>query len=86
MYPFVIKITEPNLIKIYQRLEQDRIVQLPKYTSKKITWQLKPIRPNIVLASDKRYNERWLSLKPDLKLEMTPLNNKKTAYKVKFHF
>jgi|GEM_PF-4090009 len=86
MFPFIIKITEPDIIQIFKRLEQDRIAQLPKYTTKKLSWKLKPIRSSIILADNYRYNEKWMALKPDLKLEMTPLNDKKTAYKVKFHF
>ena len=85
MYPFRIKIKEPELIKIYLRLEQDHIVEIPKNMSKKITWQLKPIRPDIHIGDDRRYNEKCMALKQGLKFEMTPLNKKKTSYKLKFH-
>lgn len=88
MYPFQLKIKEPELIKIYLRLEQDRMVQIPKHVStQKITWQIKPIRKNMIFPPpDQKTNERWLSLKPGFKFEMMPLNDKKTVYKLKFHF
>lgn len=86
MYPFHIKIKEPEFIKIYLRLEQDHIVKLPNNISQRISWQLKPIRHDVFLGRDRKYNDKYLALKPGLKFKMVPLNSKKTSYKLKFHF
>ena len=85
MYPFQIKIKEPEMIKIFLRLERDRIVEVPKYMSRRLSGKIKPIRTDIVVSKDRRYNEKWMALKPDLSFEMKPLNNKKSVYKLKFH-
>jgi len=84
MYPFNLKIKEPELIKIYLRLEQDHIVKLPNNISQRISWQLKPIRHDVFLGSDRKYNDKYLALKPNLRFEMIPLNDKKSSYKLNF--
>jgi len=70
MYPYKIKVFEPNIVKILEQLEQQRLVPiLDKKTSKEITWKLKPIRPDIFLGPDTRYKQTYIGLKPFLKME-----------------
>ena len=85
MYPFKIKIKDPELIKIYQRLKQNKVAHISnKNNSRKITWQLKPIRPDIFLGRDSRYEDTYLALKPGITLEMMPLNKEKTVFDLMF--
>jgi hypothetical protein len=84
IYPYTLKIKEPDLINMYLRLKQDRVAEIPKNRSKKISWDLKPIRPDIFLGEDRRYKRRYIALKPNLRFDIQPLNNKNTIYKLRF--
>ena len=87
MYPFIIKISEhdPELLNVYKRLHQDKITHIPnRKISNKITWQLKPIRPDIFMGHDCRYKESYIALKPNLSFTMTPKNEKKTVFELIF--
>ena len=76
MYPFKIRINNPELMKIMERVEHNRIVELPSRSlSTMITWKLKPIRPDLVLGYDNRYQKTYFALKPFVTLQ-TKKNNK----------
>ena len=70
-YPFKIKTFDPLEINIFQRLEQQRLADLPsdRTTSMKLTWKLKPIRPDIFIGRDSRYHNSIIGLKPFLNIE-----------------
>ena len=72
MYPFRILIFDNDpMFKYLQRLEQDRIVEIPEQKiSKRITWELKPIRPDLHFGQDKTYRNNRLALLPNLVLKL----------------
>lgn len=73
MYPFKIRVFDPELISILTRLEQQRLVEIPNRSiSVKLTWNLKPIRPDLFLGQDSRYKNTCLGLKPFLIMETSP--------------
>lgn len=71
MYPFKIRISDPEIGILFQRLQHNHSVKVPsKSISNKITWKLRPIRPDIVLGPDSRYRETHLSLGEGMDLEV----------------
>ena len=83
-YPFIKKIKDPALINMYKRLQQDKFTDVPKGMSKQITWQLKPIRPDVPLLEDKRYNKKYIGIMGNIKIDVVPLNDQKSIYKIRF--
>jgi hypothetical protein len=85
MYPFKIRIKDPELIEVYKRLEHDRIVEISNSSlSRQIGWDLKPIRKDIFIGLDSRYKNPHIALKPRVTLEMIPLNEEKTVFNLMF--
>ena len=55
-------------------MQVDRVVQLnDKNLGKRITWNIKTIRPDLFIGRDNRYNESFVALKPSITLELKPL-------------
>jgi hypothetical protein len=72
MYPYRIRIKEPNLEKILDRLAKDRTVTIKgdKAGLKKISYKIKPIRDDIFIGWDGKTYDSNISLKnPLLKIE-----------------
>jgi len=72
MYPYKIRITEPNLEKLLDRLAKDRTVTIKKDKSdiRKISWKIKPIRDDIFIGFDMRTYDSNISLKnPQIRIE-----------------
>jgi len=70
MYPFKLRIKDPELIKVFQQLERQRIV--PVVTpdiSRKIAWKLKPIRPDIFIGNDSHNRRSAIGVLPSVKVE-----------------
>jgi hypothetical protein len=72
MYPFRIRITEPNLERMMDRLTKDRTVTIKSDKSdvRKLSWKLKPIRTDIFIGFDTRTYDSNISLKnPEIRIE-----------------
>ena len=72
MYPYRIRITEPNLEKIMDRLTKDRTVTVHSEKSyiRKLSWKMKPIRRDIFIGFDTRTYDSNISLKnPEIRIE-----------------
>jgi len=77
MYPFKITINDPELGLILQRLQHNHSVRIPsRAVSNKLTWKLRPIRPDIVLGPDSRYRETHLSLSEGMDIEVFKKGNR----------
>ncbi|GAG93171.1 unnamed protein product [marine sediment metagenome] len=73
LYPFKIRIKEPDLIPLYKLLSERRAVRIPdKQTSIKIGCKLSPIRQDVFLGPDSKYRRSFLSLPPELDLIAIP--------------
>ena len=79
---------DPDLIPIFLRLKRNngRPTVIPnRGISNKITWMFKPIRKDMVINPDTRYNlDQYLALKPDVEFDMIPVNNEKTVWDLIF--
>jgi len=65
MYPYRIRITEPDLEKILDRLAKDRTVTIcdNKTYLKKLSYKVKPIRKDIFIGFDTKTYDSNISLK-----------------------
>jgi len=72
LYPFKIRVREPELIKVYKLLSTRRAVKIPDQpTSVKLSRKLSPIRQDIFIGPDTKYKYKsYISLPPELDLEM----------------
>jgi hypothetical protein len=77
MYPYRIRIFDPELIKIFERLSESRIVEIPRdrSISTQITWKIRPIRHDLFIGDDKRGNKKFFALSPQMTL-LTKKNKK----------
>jgi len=72
MYPYRIRINDPDLERIMNRLAKDRTVTINsnKIYVRKLSWKLKPIRRDIFIGFDTRTCDSNISLKnPEIKIE-----------------
>ena len=85
MYPFKIKISDSDIINVFKRLEHDKIVYIPnRQLGTKITWKIKPIRPDIFLGRDSRYNDTYIALKPNMDIKVIPCKNSEKVFDIIF--
>ena len=74
-YPFKLHITNPELQKVVQRLEKDRVCNINKNLSKSLGWKIKPIRKDIRITRDISYdNQTYIHLEPFIKIKKHPKN------------
>jgi hypothetical protein len=72
MYPFRIRIVDPELERIMNRLAKDRTVTMHSDKSyiRKLSWKVKPIRKDIFIGFDTRTYDSNISLKnPQIRIE-----------------
>lgn len=76
MYPYRIFINDPERIKQYKKLQRFRAIQLhDKKTITKIGHDLRPIRKDIIIASDRRFYRSGLMLTPKINMDIKPWKN-----------
>ena len=79
MYPFIITLDDLDLVNLLKRAQKDRIVPWEKVDpsfSSFITREFKPIRSDVKIMRDIRYNDRALVLAPNVNIEFTPKGSK----------
>jgi hypothetical protein len=72
MYPFRIRVTEPNLEKLLDRLAKDRTVTVcdDKTYLKRLSYKVKPIRADVFIGFDMKTADSNISLKnPQIRIE-----------------
>jgi len=85
LYPFKIKINDSEVIDVLKRLEHDGIVYIPSHSlGTKLTWKLKPIRPDIFMGQDSRYKDTYIALKPHMKIKITPCKKSDKVFDIIF--
>jgi len=79
LYPFKVRITDPDLIKPFLQLSHRRAIKITdKNTLKKIGWKVQPIRHDIIIGPDHKFFRSGVSLTPEIDLEYKqPYGNKK---------
>lgn len=75
-YPYRLFVSDPERIKQYKKLKQFRAIQLSnKNLITKIGHDMKPIRKDIIIASDRRFYRSGIMLTPKLEMEIKPWKN-----------
>jgi len=70
VFPFKIRVKDPELNMVFQRLAKDRAASIKdRRIAIRIGCKLKPIRRNIWLGSDRKYDRTFIALPPGLELE-----------------
>lgn len=78
-YPFKIHIKNPELEKVFKRLQKDRVCTIDKKTSKSLGWKIKPIRKDVRITRDLSFdNQTYIHLEPFL--EIKKHKKKKNTY------
>lgn len=77
LYPFKIRVMDPDLEAVLKLLAARRAVKLPDRTMAiKIGCKLKPIRQDIFMGFDRRGFGSFVSLSPEIDLEIIKENDR----------
>lgn len=69
-YPFKLKVKDPKLGNILDRLQKDRVCSVDKSMSKSLGWKVKPIRKDFRITRDFSFdNQSFVHLQPYLKIK-----------------
>jgi len=69
LYPFKVRIKDPEMCKVFLIVNQRRSSKIPSNSvALKIGKKIKPIRKDIYLGQDRRYNRSFIALPPELDL------------------
>lgn len=75
-YPFKLRINDPHLENILDRLQKDRVCIIDKNISKSLGWKIKPIRRDVRITRDISYdNNSYIHLEPFIKIHKNKKNN-----------
>ncbi len=81
MYPFRVRITDPELVNLLKALSKNRAVKISNVSlAIKAGQKLKPIRKDVFIGTDNRYYKSFISLPPELLLEVKPAYGKKKGF------
>jgi hypothetical protein len=72
MYPYRVRISEPNLEKLLDRLAKDRTVTVcdDKSAIKKLSYKIKPMRKDFFVGFDMKTYDSNISIKnPQIRIE-----------------
>ena len=76
-YPFKIVVKDENMLKIFHRLQKNRISKIPDgKLSRSIGWKIKPIRKDVRITRDYCFDDTtFIHLEPfvDLKIKKNNL-------------
>jgi len=85
MYPYRIRIVDPELANLLKALSKSRAVQIPNISlAIKAGKKLKNIRKDVFIGTDNRHYKSCISLPPDLSLDFKPAYGKKKGYDFTF--
>lgn len=83
IYPFKIRIRDPELANTFKILCQKRVVKIPDMsTASKVRAKIKPIRRDIFWGTDRRYYRNFIALPPNLSMDFE-LNGKNYDFIIK---
>ncbi len=81
MYPFKVRVVDPELSNLLQALSKKRAVKIPNVgLAIKAGKKLKPIRMDVFIGTDNRYYKSYISLPPELNLDFKPAYGKKKGF------
>ena len=81
MYPYRVRVTDPELANLLKALSVNRAVKIPNVSlAIKAGRKLKPIRKDVFIGTDNRYYKSVISLPIDLKLDFKPAYGKKKGF------
>ena len=73
LYPFRIRVTDPELANVLIMVNNRRAAKIPKPGLARMAGQkLKPIRKDIFIGCDNRHYKSFIALPPELDLEFIP--------------
>lgn len=73
LYPFKVRIKDPELARVLIMVNERRVAKIPNIQiSQKVGQKLKPIRRDIIIGNDRRYNKNFIALPPELNLDFIP--------------
>ena len=76
LYPYRVRINDPQLAQVLLMVNKRRIAKIPTIkTSQRAGQKLKPIRKDIIIGNDRRYNKNFIALPPELDLDFIPKGN-----------
>ena len=85
MYPYRIRIVDPELANLLKGLSKSRAVKIPNVgMAIKLGKKLKPIRKDVFIGTDNRYYKSCISLPPNLYLDFKPAYAKKKGFDFTF--
>lgn len=81
MYPFRLRVKDPELGELLKSLSKNRAVKIPNVSlAIKAGRKLQPIRKEVFIGTDNRYYKSYISLPPELILDFKPAYGKKKGY------
>lgn len=85
MYPYRIRVTDPELANLLKALSKSRAVKISNVgLAIKAGRKLKPIRKDVFIGTDNRHYKSVISLPTDLILDFKPAYGKKKGYDFTF--
>jgi len=76
LYPFKVRIKDPQLAGILKMVNQKRAVKIPDIkTAQRAGIKLKPIRRDIFIGTDNRYYKSFIALPPEIDLDFIKKGN-----------
>ena len=75
-YPYKITIKDENMLKVFHRLEKDRVSKInDKNLCKSIGWKIKPIRKDVRITRDYTFDDTsFIHLEPFIELKINKNN------------
>jgi len=69
MYPYTLRTSDPDIQNILKLLSVNRVAKVPsKTTSIKLGMELRDIRDDIYMGSDRKLDRAFIALAPELEL------------------
>lgn len=85
MYPFRVRITDPDLEKYFKILKVNRSVFVDnKSDITKLGHKLRPIRKDIFIGPDRSFTRSCVALPPDLDFDIKPAYGNKKGFDIIF--
>jgi len=70
LYPYKIRINDPDLVGVLKLVSSRRAVRIPNIkTAQRAGIKLKPIRRDIFIGTDNRYYKSFIGLPPEIDLD-----------------
>lgn len=88
LFPYKIRISDPEMVRIFQVLKQKRAATVPKpHLSRMLGYKLKPIRKEFFIASEEKYKRSFIALSPNIKdVKIKPIGKLNKYFDITFNW